>query len=580
MKCVVKGAIRAPWTGPPQWTRNSSPGTKIAESGVVARFSLALIGGIIATSLSTQVARAAPRSLPELPAVSTLPMPRRLALPRPVFARTKTSETPYFIDTLGKRHAFEPVQAAWFGELEPKPHYVQAAVEAGLFLGLQTISYWARPAANQFDWDDPAFKNRINLTAVRFDNNLAFTNFVLHPLSGAGSYWIARVNDVSVPESALYSSVSSIVWEFALEWREEVSLNDMIVTPAGGIPLGAFASELSDYLNSVPEKPTVGERAAETVLGFPRLLHPWRVDPNSGPGRLPPDSLGFSSAFWHRFRIGFESASVDDGNGTDRLNGIGADGELVSMAGFLRPGRFSKVFAHDNFTEVHVHVGFTPTGHTDVQFRSTGTLVGWYSQNFRSARHGVVGHGEMLGLANGLKYVERTYARSRDMYSTVDIFGLSSGLWLGLGRLKMRLLADTHYDFGAAQSLSLAEYRREHPYEKLKSVLDVQGYDYGMGPFARARGEVSTLGVTLGGYVDYGFLKMIGGLDRWEERKTHEVDGRDTILEYGGFLRFEPPWIPLYFEGALDFTQRTSKLSNLTTNRDDTRIGASAGLNF
>lgn len=503
--------------------------------------------------------------------------------PRPAMAEPGTAplaQGDYFVDVEGAKHSFAPVQAAWFSEVEPKPHYVQAAIEAGIFLGLQTISYWARPAANQFDWDDPAFKNRVNLTAVRFDNNLAFTNFVLHPMSGAGSYWIARVNDVPVPEAELYSSVSSILWEFALEWREEVSVNDMIVTPAGGIPLGAFVSELSDYLNSAPENPTVAKQAAKTVLAFPRLLHPWRVDPNSGPGHLPPDSLGFSSAFWHRFRVGYELARVDNGRNTDRLDVIQADAELVSMAGFLRPGHFSKVFAHDNFTEFHLRVGFTPSGYTDVQFRSSATLAGWYSQNFRRVRHGVTGHGELLGLTNGLRYVERTYGQARDMFATTNIFGLSSGLWLGLGRLKLRLLADAHYDFGAAQSLALPQFRAEHPTAQVKSVLEVQGYDYGIGPFGRVRGEVSTLGFSVGGYVDYGFLKMIDGLDRWEERNTHEVDALDTILEYGAWARLEPSWFPMYVAGGLDFTSRTSAFGAYRAERFDTRLGASAGLSF
>lgn len=486
----------------------------------------------------------------------------------------------YFFDLDGQRRAFRPAQAAWFSEDGPKPRYTRAALELAILLGLQTISYWARPAANQFDWDDPTFTNRLNLTAVRFDNNLAFTNFFLHPLSGALSYWFARMNDVNVPLSELYAIAGSIIWEFALEWREEVSLNDLIVTPAGGVPAGAFAAVLSDYLSSTPEKPTVPKQTAEAVLAFPRLMHPWRVDPNSGAGRLPPDNLGFSSAFWHRFRIGFEASSVSVENRHDQLTGLQVDGEIVSMVGMLRPGRFYKVFAHDNFTEAHFRIGFTPRGHTDVEFRTSATLVGWYSQDFRAVRRGVAGHAVMVGIPYGLRYVERTYAQSRDMFGNVDLFGISSGLWLGLGRLRLRVLADVHYDFGAAQSLSLPRYKLEHPHQQLKSVLEVQGYDYGAGPFGRIRGEVNVDGVTFGGYADYGLLRMIDGLDRWEERNPFETNGHDTIFEYGTWLRYEPPQIPLYVTGALDFTARKSTLGEITTDRFDRRMGASIGMSF
>lgn len=514
--------------------------------------------------------------LPQVPPTK-LELPAYLSVPK---HRANDARDGYFIDLRGWKRPFRQTQEAWHSEWGVKPHYVRAAVEAGIFLGLQTISYWARPAANSFDWDDPEFVNRVNLSSVRFDNNLAFTNFVLHPFSGAGAYWIARVNDITIPEAELYASISSILWEFALEWREEVSLNDMIVTPAGGIPLGAFASELSDYLSSAPENETIEQRTAQAVLGFPRLIHPHRPDPNSGIGRLPPDSLGFSSAFWHRFRIGYEMVLADNGTLRDQLHGIQADGELVSMVGFLRPGRFHKTFAHDNFTEFHLRVGFTPNGFTNVEVRSSGTLVGWYEQNFRAGRYGPYGHALMLGLPNGLKYVERTYGHARDMFASTAIFGLSTGLWLGFGRVRARILADAHYDFGAAQSLALLQYRQEHPYEQVKSVQDVQGYAFGTGPSGRVRAELTSFDVTLGGYVDYGRYRAIGGIDRWQDRIRVEASGYDTVLEYGAWLMVQPPWVPFYVRGALDFTERTSTTADHRVERTDTQLGASAGLSF
>jgi hypothetical protein len=114
----------------------------------------------------------------------------------------------------------------------------------------------------------------------------------------------------------------------------------------------------------------------------------------------------------------------------------------------------------------------------------------------------------------------------------------------------------------------------------LKSVLDVQGYDYGIGPSGRIRAEASTSGVALGGYADGGMLHMIGGLDRWENQSPYETYGRDTMLEYGAWVRFEPQPMPFYVSGALDVTVRTSTLGTITTDRTDTRVGASMGLSF
>jgi hypothetical protein len=166
------------------------------------------------------------------------------------------------------------------------------------------------------------------------------------------------------------------------------------------------------------------------------------------------------------------------------------------------------------------------------------------------------------------------------MFASTDIFGLSSGFWLGLGRVRTRILADAHYDFGAAQSLALSEYRQEHPFDQIKSVQDVQGYAYGLGPSGRVRAEISSFGISLGGYVDYSRYTTIGGMDRWQEKIQREASGYDTVLEYGTWLMLEPPWIPLYFRGAMDFTQRKNVMANDVVERNDAQFGASTGLSF
>jgi hypothetical protein len=73
---------------------------------------------------------------------------------------------------------------------------------------------------------------------------------------------------------------------------------------------------------------------------------------------------------------------------------------------------------------------------------------------------------------------------------------------------------------------------------------------------------------------------MIAGLDRFEEHNPYETNGRETIFEYGTWLRYEPQRIPFYVMGSLDFTSRTSTLVNVKTERFDRRMGASVGLSF
>lgn len=408
----------------------------------------------------------------------------------------------YFVDLADQRRPFHAVNQVWFPPYGKNPHYGRAFAEMGVLLALGTIYYWARPSINEYDWDLPTLRDRLTFHAVRFDNNLALTNFVSHPFAGSTYYGAARLNGLSVPESALYATVTSAFWEYVLEFREQVSINDMIFTPAGGIPIGAFFAQLTDYVRSAPEGGGVGNHIAGSTVGLPRLLHSRDEDPNRGVSRLPPDSLGFSSAFWHRFRLGYELSSVGvSGHGTSTQSIVAADGEIVGMPGFLRPGRFKKVFAADTFSELHGRVGLTP-GTSYAQLRSSATLVGAYQQDFRPAPHGTVGHAEMIGLHTGVRYVETRYAGVHDMYASTPLFGLSLGSWLGMGPLKARILADLRYDFAAARSLSLPAFVARHGDESLKSVLTVQGYQFEMGIAGRIRTELEAYGFSLGAYLD------------------------------------------------------------------------------
>jgi len=127
-------------------------------------------------------------------------------------SRPVPSPGEFFVDSQGTRHSFDPAYHAWFGELSRDPHYVRAMVEMGILVGLGTINYWVRPGINRADWDMPAFTSRLNFQAVRFDNNLALTNFVSHPFAGAAYYGFARLNELSVPEALLSSMVTSFFW--------------------------------------------------------------------------------------------------------------------------------------------------------------------------------------------------------------------------------------------------------------------------------------------------------------------------------------------------------------------------------
>src|SRR5690606_13913563 len=63
------------------------------------------------------------------------------------------------------------------------------------------------------------------------------TNWITHPAAGIAYYTAARSNRLGVLPSFAMTFASSAIWEYVGEWKEEVALNDAIVTPVSGMSL-------------------------------------------------------------------------------------------------------------------------------------------------------------------------------------------------------------------------------------------------------------------------------------------------------------------------------------------------------
>lgn len=88
----------------------------------------------------------------------------------------------------------------------------------------------------------PMFQRWYNhvMQAPVFDKDNAIFNYVLHPYAGAAYYMSARSQGFNLWQSWLYSfAVSTFFWEYGIEAFNEIpSINDLIITPMGGLILG------------------------------------------------------------------------------------------------------------------------------------------------------------------------------------------------------------------------------------------------------------------------------------------------------------------------------------------------------
>jgi hypothetical protein len=505
--------------------------------------------------------------------LSTTPSRAQQATPS---APSRTACHQCFVDLDEKTRNFDAVYRAWFSRDVKRPRYFVAVLEELSVLAAGTAYYWIRPSLNRTDWDFPSATTRLQYLEAKFDNNKFKTNHVLHPVAGATYYAFARENDLSPWASAAYAVGASSVFEFLLEWLEKVSYNDLVFTPAAGVPAGEFFFELSQYLNSTKGAHTPADYVAEYSLGLPGKIH---GDPEGLHSRqpMPSDERGFSSAFFHEFHLGFGLGVTRVDRESVVYERFAAEGRLIAMPGILRPGHFATGFSEANFNEARIRYSFGMRDlEADAAFQTT--IAGYYAQDFEFDRRGLRGQAAMLGVGMGYNYHDAQAAGGIDQWSFTHLVGPNTLAWLAFGGVLLRLGADVHYDFGAAYALAYPKYKSVYPPDETKSVLKEQGYQFVHGASARAELSIAYARAELGARRGFGHYWSIQGADRFQSDIAHEVTATDEISETDVWLRVAaPPRVPLEARVDYNTNRHINRMPPFSAARSEQRLTFSLG---
>ena len=486
----------------------------------------------------------------------------------------------WWLDRRGVVQPFDRTYDQWSPErYEARPG--RAAIEMLALLGIGAADYWIKSEQNSEDWDFPPIEQRLlTFDAVRFDNNQFVTNHILHPAGGAAYYGFSRVNGLAPFPAIGYSVASSLVWEWALELIEKVSINDLLYTPFGGWAAGEWFFQLGDYLNSAPRGGNLGHRLASYTLGAPRYLHD-RWDDARPPPPLPADNLGFSTAFWHRFAAMYGVAATDnDAKTSGFIHGLTLESELIRMPGLLRPGKFERGFGEGNFVDMRTRMSFDATGFAEIDLWFSADVAGYYHQAYQSAPGGVSGQAWSGALNVAGRFVDRWLLRRRDGWALAHLPGPVLRGWIADGPLLLRVAGSAHLDFAGVRSLAYERWVADYGSDGTKTVLQKHSYYFAHGASATARATLEYRGTELGLSGSFGHYESIEGFDRYQPTVLRDVHNTDEILEGGVWLGHTTPNAPLHLRLSLEGTRRVSAMTPLTEVDWDRRVSVAAGAVF
>lgn len=456
-----------------------------------------------------------------------------------------------------------------------KPHYLRAALEEGFLIGAGAAWYWIDRERQVADWDFPSIKDRLTFEAWRFDTNPFPINFAWHAIDGGQYHVVGRSNDLSMWASMGYGFLTSLVWEYGLEFREKFSINDMIVTTGAGTAVGEFFHWLSRYLESAPE-PRGWHKYARWILTTTRAAHNALDDRPLLRAGTKPDSLGLSDDIWHRFHLSsggsYASASGDvlAGDRTFGLVDLRASGALAAIPGYLAPRKMTRRFADGNVSSLYGRLSGNPDG-IGIELRADVMLLGWHQQGT-----GNLWGAHTVGLGLSYDYRRELIGPWVDRVALMHLPGFSYDGYTDIlgGDFHFRLRINP--DFAGMHPASYHSWEALHPDEEEKTILEKHGYYYGWGGTLRIEMESVTPLLEYGLTFSWSKIASQEGLDRAQEEVDFDVEAGDDVRVGEAWLRVKP-FGRLYLEGRLMREERFGHVGEVESSRELLRLGLSVG---
>jgi hypothetical protein len=492
------------------------------------------------------------------------------------------------------------------GEIGPKPKTWRALVEEGVLFAASTAQYWSSYQRFTIDWQFTwrTFGRKFfTPESPRLDSNAFWYNWS-HGGAGGGYYLMARTNGLSSPVSTLFSLGASTVWETVTEWREIISINDMIFTTFGGPAMAEPLFQVGSYFS---HRKGLVNRALGFLTNPFLAVNNWfdrheRAARNSAPD---PD--------WHRFRIaaGFRLDSISPAGTTAVARAgaglpgfvFGVDLETISVPGYGRGGSFSRSL-HDTLgSRIRLAVSSSAIGFEEFDLRTQAVLFGMARQSAAGEAGGPVrGGGASLGFATGFEIFRKRPVAWYDGNNEVEVGRLATegdgrlerpvparftdklAAMSPLGavvrvsrfgpRLHVRWTTEVFADFALVNALAYDRYTETHDPGGVKTTLLNWGYYYGAGITLASEAAAEWRRWHAEAVIRFQGYGSIQGLDRYQYAGLVTDDFRlaDSRLCWRFRLGFRIPRTPVEAGLAAEGIRRRGSLPGIVEKYREDRL--------
>lgn len=434
--------------------------------------------------------------------------------------------------------------------------------------------YYLSTAGLQHEWDLnytwEVHQRKLTGQSFGADQNHFGTNFIGHPVGGAGYYQAARGNRLGVYQSFAFAVGGSLLWEYFGEIREVISANDTLVTPVAGLALGESLFQLGAFFDR--SSPAWHHRALAS------LLSPFKAVNDRFDGLTPARvAHGYPDDTWHNFDLQAglfvvrEHASSAFPATTAAEGRIRIETRLARLPDFDDAGHHSLAFANAEASSIQLDLGFSNFGLTNLRLDTQVVLAGRYFRHATRRDSGVWGSGGFIGVGTGYEYSVRDLHRTRsagmDRISSVQPLQLVMQYQANLGEAKLRSYVDAGPNFAGVTSQVMDEYRGSP--DALPNVARMHDYHFGFGGHGTALTSLHWRRLELGSSVR---VEAYRGVDAPENVRVSLIDTRASGEAFAGY---RIPDSPAAVRLTVEQRRRGSTLDDIHRMQTETSAGLS-----
>ena len=412
-------------------------------------------------------------------------------------------------------------------EYQPKP-----ASFGKTFIGLSFIiipgtAWYYYDNSNKRDQVKGLTKNylreRFTSFQWKFDDNTFETNCPSHPLVGSAYYLAARSSGFNIWQSSLFSIAGSTFWEYIIEIKEAVSINDMIQTPIGGIAIGeSFFQLAAFYAGNIKSRNFLNDFISDQV--------------DTTKYRYT-NGTGTNSSIWHNM-YGFAGVLYELNDTAGGKFGINA--EFFGIRNLKLHGASSGFHFNSPYTKIIMSAAFGKKLQ-EVLLYNEISHIGYSKQRITQSG----GYSAFFSLNTGFVYDNRNFADFHDKVSTIHLLGPVADISLIKDSFIFRLRSNIFYDFAMLKTIALRKYFDDgHTRQDLREMGAAtpasEGYYFAQGFTFASLATIDIYSFELGGEFSLNCYYSINGDGRTkEEPKYHKnFKMRDTRISSKVFAQY------------------------------------------